>query len=719
MKLVRKVFLMFALGSIALVTNVHAQSLSESTDANQGQVLEGKYTILNNKFADPNADQTVWRWREGSAWGWGAYINKTSRNRVNVPAAVLGWHWSPPRRETQLPAVIGMDDPVVTRANWQITGNSGRRLNVGYSMWFHNPEQLLGGLNYLDTPAAKIAIWLHDEGGLQPEGTEQGTVFIQGVRWQVWRQTGGDTQTITFRSDQGAVNNREFRLNEFIIHAVYTRQWMTSDMYLSGVEFGSEVETAVDTRLFVDSFYIDVNPGEVAPQPQQQQQQQPGGYANASLLDIVPASVDINVELDGWWQDYKNNRTYSSPQGGEMVTRTRFVDDGLGSESTNSEFQGVALTLAVYADDQEVFDQLWRYTENHLGDGTAPGLMPYLINSDGSISDRNTASDGDRDIAFALIAAHEKWGSAGTFDYARAAQAMLDAIWDLEVITPSFPDEWDSNPNNERYEQAVVIRDDAQQAYYPDLYYMTVGNWAKNPYNMFVGVAYASPATLRVFDTFTTNPNHDWERVANDFYTILDRTYSSVTSRSGTTLINGRTYSGEHPASNGLLLPAWTLPTGQSLDSQQFSASDYAGPVTYDSYLNFARDSARLPIHLMMDYAWFPNANQGGQAESWIDRINIFFNDFSSFTAINDGYDLIGAPWPFGGIYENAFYGSLATATMRNTIDNSGGDMNVWRQSAWNDGFATFTVDGDLYSDDWRLYSAFFLGFKMQNPLQF
>ena len=38
---------------------------------------------------------------------------------------------------------------------------------------------------------------------------------------------------------------------------------------------------------------------------------QPGSYANSSLLDIVPASVDINVLLDGWWQDYKNNRTHS------------------------------------------------------------------------------------------------------------------------------------------------------------------------------------------------------------------------------------------------------------------------------------------------------------------------------------------------------------------------------------------------------------------------
>ena len=71
------------------------------------------------------------------------------------------------------------------------------------------------------------------------------------------------------------------------------------------------------------------------------------------------------------------------------------------------------MTLAVYADDRTMFDQLWRYTENYLDDGSAPGLMPYEINSDGSIRNPDSASDGDRDIAFALIAAYKKWGSGG------------------------------------------------------------------------------------------------------------------------------------------------------------------------------------------------------------------------------------------------------------------------------------------------------------------
>jgi len=131
---------------------------------------------------------------------------------------------------------------------------------------------------------------------------------------------------------------------------------------------------------------------------------------------------------------------------------------------------------------------------------------------------------------------------------------------------------------------------------------------------LFVGVGYASPATLRVFDEFAKNHDldHNWEQVAIDFYTILERTHESMTS--GWTAIGEQIFTGEHPFSNGLLLPAWTLPTGQSLDSGDFNDTfSLVDGNTYESYLNFARDSARLPIHLMMDYAWYPSEMRGGE----------------------------------------------------------------------------------------------------------
>ena len=649
MKFISKVCLLFTLSALTLATSVHAQTV----EGDQETIQLGKYTLLNNKYGNPDAYQNIWGSLNNSALSWGSYFWKGDPNTFNIPAAVLGWHWSPPRTsETGLPVRVSARRSVRTQANWTLTRGGDTRLNVSYSLWFHTQGQQSDGLDYTDNPVAKIGIWLHDEGELQPAGQYLDSLFIQNVLWDVWRDNNGSTQAITFRANpgqaeqNGPVNNKELELRDFIDYAVASN-WISNNRFLSGVEFGAEVEIGKNSRLDVDDFYIDVFSGNAPPQPQPEPQPQPspqpGSYANTSLLNIVPASVDINVRLDGWWEGYKSERTYTYTQNDQTVSRARFADRDTEFDSTNSEFQGVAMTLAVYADDRVMFDQLWRYVKIYLGQGSAPGLMPYEILSTGDIRDFNSAADGDRDIAFALIAAYKKWGNGG-IDYKGEAQDMLNAMWDEEVITPNFPSEWNNQNSNNDYDRDVVIRDDADQAYYPDLFYMTVGNWAKKPEHMFVGVAYASPAELRVFDAFTNNGAHDWEKVANDYYTILERTHTSMTQ--GWTAFGEQVFSGSHPLSNGLLLPAWTLPTGQSLNSQVFEARGFAGETTYDSWVNFAGDSARLPLQLMMDYAWYPDGNRGGQAEIWIDRINSFFvNEVGSFPNINDGYDLDGGNW--------------------------------------------------------------------------
>ncbi len=263
MKFICRVFLLFALSTLALGTNANAQAVS----GNQERIEEGKYTILNNMHGNPSALQTSWAWRSGQYWGWGSWFNKTDWNTFNVPSAVLGWHWSTPDSDTQLPAIVWNNDPVMSRARWQLTGDSYRNLNVGYTLWFHDRAQQNDGLDWRDTPKVRLAIWLHDEGGLVPEGTWQTNVWIQGEQWQVWRRTGGNWDTITFRANRGPVNNTEMRLRDFIHYVVFARGWMNNDKILSGVEFGSEVMYAEATMLQVDNFYIDVDPDNVDPIP--------------------------------------------------------------------------------------------------------------------------------------------------------------------------------------------------------------------------------------------------------------------------------------------------------------------------------------------------------------------------------------------------------------------------------------------------------------------
>ena len=271
MKHLCKAFLLAALTLLTFTQTTIAQNaLTTFSFANQGEIEAEKYTILNNRFGDPDAGQVVWRWEGPDTWGWGTWFDKQASDRVtvNAPAAVLGWHWWPPRAETQLPARIWLNDPVMAQADWTFDNDEPRTLNVAYHLWFHDEEQVNDGLDSKDTPKAKIVVWLHQEGNISPQGTLQRTVLVQEREWELWRlPPGSGWEVFTFRPTDGSVVNTELRLRDFIHEIVYEREWMGNDRFLSGVEFGCEVIEAPPTVFQVkDNFRIDVAP-DVEPQP--------------------------------------------------------------------------------------------------------------------------------------------------------------------------------------------------------------------------------------------------------------------------------------------------------------------------------------------------------------------------------------------------------------------------------------------------------------------
>lgn len=87
----------------------------------------------------------------------------------------------------------------------------------------------------------------------------------------------------------------------------------------------------------------------------------------------------------------------------------RVVDNDNGNVS-HSEGQGYGMLLAAFADDQETFQKLWRWTAKELyirGDNLAawrwkPSETPH-------VQDRNNATDGDLLIAWALAEAASRW----------------------------------------------------------------------------------------------------------------------------------------------------------------------------------------------------------------------------------------------------------------------------------------------------------------------
>jgi endo-1,4-beta-D-glucanase Y len=124
--------------------------------------------------------------------------------------------------------------------------------------------------------------------------------------------------------------------------------------------------------------------------------------------------------------------------------KQRYLIDGCGPEQKRirmeagniwsvSEGQGYGMVIVARMaghdpDAQTVFDQLFHYARRHRSDFDR-ALMAWAQNEHcQEIEGRDSATDGDLDIAYALLLADAQWGSAGPIDYRQEAEQTLTAI---------------------------------------------------------------------------------------------------------------------------------------------------------------------------------------------------------------------------------------------------------------------------------------------------
>lgn len=136
-----------------------------------------------------------------------------------------------------------------------------------------------------------------------------------------------------------------------------------------------------------------------------------------------------------WYRQWQ--RTYV---GGKTQKYVR-TNDGKGATTVFSEGQGYGMLAAVLAAKQGVktrttFDQFYRYYRAHRISTTNPLMRWKQTMRHGQLtsvgSERNSATDGDLDIAYALILADQRWGSR-QINYRAAAKSLIKAIRRSEI----------------------------------------------------------------------------------------------------------------------------------------------------------------------------------------------------------------------------------------------------------------------------------------------
>jgi endo-1,4-beta-D-glucanase Y len=253
-----------------------------------------------------------------------------------------------------------------------------------------------------------------------------------------------------------------------------------------------------------------------------------------------PASYD-NDKVKAAYQAWKDATVTSDGAGG--FQRVKKPDSGTVIGSTVSEGIGYGMILSVYMNDQKLFDNLWNYEQLYL-DGNE--LMNWEIGPDGKVTSGGTgaATDGDEDMAWALVMADKQWGGKGALSdtYLGHAKKLIGLIWNFEVD----------------HTRGEMLKPGDQW-----------GNVdVTNP-------SYFAPAYYRVFGQVTGKVD-DWNKVVAGNYDILER---SLNAKSGN-------------ADNGLV-PAWC-------DSSGTPISPFSGAPMY-----FQNDSTRTPFRVGQDYCFF------------------------------------------------------------------------------------------------------------------
>ena len=278
------------------------------------------------------------------------------------------------------------------------------------------------------------------------------------------------------------------------------------------------------------------------------------------------------------------------------------VIDNEDEVHTRSEGMGYGMLLSAYFGEKDIFDGLFQFYKNKRTE-EAKGIMGWEVGCE-FIRDRGSATDGDIDVAFALIVAYYQWGG----NYINEAKNILSIL-------------------KEHY---FVKCEDIEGHYGGPAYVMYPGSNRNGTWGgcNLTDISYYSPAYFRVFADETNDAF--WDTVANDSYVILN---------------NAANHPEGDPNNNTKLVPDWQRADGTPGGSGR---ADYYG-----------YDACRVPWRISLDLLW----NSSTKASTWLHDIAEFARPIGP-KGIKDGYNLDGTEHEDARWNNSSFIGGFACAML-------------------------------------------------------
>ena len=295
---------------------------------------------------------------------------------------------------------------------------------------------------------------------------------------------GSGSYSLTFRAR--ATANRPLRV-ALRNSSTYADVWYkTVDLTTSMKTFGPYTfsASAASNRQLI--FYVggnskDVYLDDVTFKPSESAS---GSGTNPFGGSLAPDKATADKLIGDLYAQWKRERLAYAPnkglQPGEIIltTNIQFLDSS-GKPGMVSEGLGYGMLLSAYNNDKATFAGIWKFTKRNLN---SRGLIPWLYDSNSRVVDANNATDGDLDVALALIVAYKRgWGDG----YKTDADALIGNILKYNVRSDNI-----------------------------------VFGGAVNPQDI-INTSYLMPGHFKVFAAFTGVDR--WNKVADANYALLKK----------------------------------------------------------------------------------------------------------------------------------------------------------------------------------------------------
>ncbi len=334
-----------------------AARAATTTCSGTGTIAAGDYMIQANEW-NSSAQQCI-TYNGGTSWTVStANFNLSGGAPATYPSIFKGCHWGLCTGNSGLP--IQMSKLGSVTSSWSTNQPASGAYDVAYDIWFNSTPTTSG-----QPDGTEVMVWINSRGGVQPFGSQTGTINAGGMNWNVWtgRQTSWNIVSYVLNPGTTSVSNLDLKA---LFNDAVARGSINPSHYLIDVEAGFEIWQG-GQGLGTNSFSVTATTGGGST----------GGSTGAlhavgagKCLDDPNSTTTLGTQQQIYTCNGQANQTWTHTSSGQLtlsVGGQTLCLDANGQGTTNG-------TKAIIWSCNGQVNQQWNFNSNGTITGVQSGL---------------------------------------------------------------------------------------------------------------------------------------------------------------------------------------------------------------------------------------------------------------------------------------------------------------------------------------------------------